>query len=309
MAGHRFGGIWTELKLDAIADYFNYYNARLRDQGFRRWYIDAFAGSGSRTISVSRGGTMFDDAPILVEEVELAGSAKRALAAYPQFHELVFIESNRGRFNDLSRLREEHPDRSITCRQGDANAALKAFFGSPPWSQQVRGRGEQRGVLFLDPYGMSVEWETLQLIASTRAVDVWYLFPLEGVGRQLAHDFSKIDEAKKRALDRIFGTAAWRTDLYSTQVQATLFDGLEERTSRSASKRQIEEYALTRLRTVFSYVSPPLPLFNDEERHLFSLVCLANPATDVARAAIKKGVDWVLKRARGASASRRTSAP
>ena len=38
--------------------------------------------------------------------------------------------------------------------------------------------------MFLDPYGMEVEWKTLQAVAATRAIDVWFLFPLAGLYRQ-----------------------------------------------------------------------------------------------------------------------------
>jgi three-Cys-motif partner protein len=36
-----------------------------------------------------------------------------------------------------------------------------------------------RAVLFLDPYGMQVEWQTIEAIAKTAAIDLWLLFPKE----------------------------------------------------------------------------------------------------------------------------------
>ncbi|MEW6074198.1 MAG: hypothetical protein AB1726_16580 [Planctomycetota bacterium] len=42
-------------------------------------------------------------------------------------------------------------------------------------------REARRKVLFLDPYGMQVEWVTIEAVAQTKAIDLWVLFPL-GVG-------------------------------------------------------------------------------------------------------------------------------
>jgi three-Cys-motif partner protein len=38
-----------------------------------------------------------------------------------------------------------------------------------------------RGVVFLDPYGLQVTWGTLAAIARTGALDIWVLFP-SGMG-------------------------------------------------------------------------------------------------------------------------------
>lgn len=139
------------------------------------------------------------------------------------------------------------------------------------------------------------------MYVSTKAVDVWYLFPLEGVCRQLAHSIDKVDAHKELALTRIFGTDAWKQDLYKTSYTPTLFDGMEASTYRSVSKAQIEAYAIERLRSAFSFVSEPMPLLNDNERHLFSLFLLANPATEAATKLIEKGARWVLNKHKQAS--------
>src|SRR3954449_6768433 len=96
---HKFGGPWTEVKLDAIADYLGFYNGVLqhtpsRERPFERWYIDAFAGSGERTDSEIRGGLFDGGGPTRTEAVTREGSARRALSINPPFHHLVFIESD-----------------------------------------------------------------------------------------------------------------------------------------------------------------------------------------------------------------------
>ena len=55
--GQRFGGAWTEVKLDAVNYYLNFYTDVLKNKPtpqnpFELWYIDAFAGSGYGASSV-----------------------------------------------------------------------------------------------------------------------------------------------------------------------------------------------------------------------------------------------------------------
>lgn len=302
--GHRFGGAWTEVKLDAVHDYLKFYTGALKNQPtpqqpFELWYIDAFAGSGSRRIDRATGG-LFEGEPLGEETVDLAGSVLRALDVDPHFKRLVFVEENRDRFRRLEEIAAAHPNRNIRPFRGEANAKLREIFGEPPWSKQRDGRGSHRAIVFLDPFGMSVKWETLNLLAETRAVDVWYLFPTSAVNRQLAGDFAKVDENKQRALDEVFGSTAWRTDIYNgRRVQGGLFDQPVATGSKGFTVDQIECYAQDRLKTIFSYVSDPLPLLNDRTSKIFSLFCMSNSASVKAIALIKKGVTSVIKKYAG----------
>jgi three-Cys-motif partner protein len=61
----------------------------------------------------------------------------------------------------------------IQIRPGDANVEIQELC-KKDWSSH-------RAVLFLDPYGMQVEWKTIEAIAATKAIDLWLLFPL-GIG-------------------------------------------------------------------------------------------------------------------------------
>jgi three-Cys-motif partner protein len=303
--GHRFGGAWTELKLDAVHYYLGFFTRVLRAQPFDLWYLDAFAGSGTRTIERETGG-LLEVAPIGGGKEELAGSVLRALAVDPPFSRHIFIEGNESRFRELEKIRTDRPETKIICRHGEANAELRNIFTTSPWSNQIAGRGKLRAVCFLDPYGMNVEWETLKLLAASRAVDVWYLFPMLAVTRQLANDIARVDEHKAAKLDAIFGTQNWRQELYDTRVFTNLFEETVTTSVRKVTLPQIEEYARERLQTLFRYVSPSLPLIADGRGQLFSLFCLSNSSSDTAIELIEKGVRATLKKF-GDAASRRMS--
>jgi three-Cys-motif partner protein len=298
-----WGGPWTELKLDAVEYYLCFYTVALKGK-FELWYIDAFAGSGEREVRAAVGG-LFDGRP--VEEVSdvLAGSAKRALAVEPQFDKLIFIEGDEVRFAALKALESAHPDRDIDCRLGDSNEALLALLKERPWSTPRPPNRGARGVLFLDPFSMTVPWQTLEAVAATKAFDVWYLFPLAATVRQLARDYHFVDEAKAASLDRIFGTTSWRQEMYQPRSQATLLDLLDT-PERSMDVHGIEAWFAERLRTIFAYVPEAIPILTPNGARLFSLFFAMANDEPRARKASENCMRSLVKKF-GAQASRRTS--
>lgn len=287
---HRFGGVWTEIKLRALTEYLEFYQRALRNQGFETWYIDAFAGTGDRHAELQQGG-IFDGGPIEHVERILDGSARKALKIDPPFSHYWFTEAHGGRAEVLRALKAEFPH-DITVRSGEANAELRTLFTSGPWTGH-RDSWKQRGVVFLDPYGMSVEWSTLELLARTKRVDIWYLFPRKAVIQQLAKDISGIDEGKRGSLSRIFGTEEWEQEFYRPQpVQGKLFEpATNSAMGRAASPEEICAYARQRLRSLFCYVSDPLPL-TVRGSDFFELYCLSNNGPAIPL--IKKGVGHVI---------------
>jgi three-Cys-motif partner protein len=59
-------------------------------------------------------------------------------------------------------LKSEFPNRAIDILNEDANAAVQRICRDTDWRSN-------RAVLFLDPYGMQVAWETLAAVAATKA--------------------------------------------------------------------------------------------------------------------------------------------
>jgi three-Cys-motif partner protein len=175
---HKFGGAWTDQKLDILEGYLGAYTTALQNAKFTKGYIDAFAGSGYR--EAKRG---FPDLSEQEPQDLLAGSARRALRVQPRFDGYVFIESHGGRRAQLEALKSEFPEQAnaIQIRGGDANQQLRDICALS-WASR-------RAVLFLDPYGMQVDWSTIEAVARTKAIDMWLLFPVGiGVNRLLKRD-------------------------------------------------------------------------------------------------------------------------
>jgi three-Cys-motif partner protein len=276
-ASQRFGGDWTEKKLSALAKYLKAYLTVFRNQ---EWcvtmYIDAFAGTGYR--EAKRGdrplsSSLFGDS-YFVEDSEavdyLDGSAAMALRLSPGFKEYHFIERDEGKYRELESLKEQYRDKnaSIHCYRDEANMFIRNLCG--------RGKaywGNHRAVLFLDPFGMDVEWITLEAIAKTEAIDTWILFPCSAVSRLLERS-GDIPEGWANRLTLMFGTDEWRSAFYEKRGRTTLF-GNNEETIRNAQPVAIGEFFIRRLSTIFpQYVPEPLPLYNSKNSPMF-MFCFA----------------------------------
>ena len=219
------------------------------------------------------------------------------MAVNPPFRHLIFIEKDARRFAALDRVRADHPQRDIRCVPGDANDEIRQIFSQGPWIEPTR-RGLQRAVVFLDPYGMSVRWDTLRFLAGTSRADVWYLFPLHAALRQLSHDHAALDPSKRAALNEVFGTSDWEDRFYKHRPAPTnLFDFADAATpSRIADPDKVEQFAAERLRTIFSFVSEPIPILTRHKLRQFSLFLLSGNSNGKAITLIKKGVAAQIKK-------------
>jgi three-Cys-motif partner protein len=270
---HEFGGHHTELKLSVIASYLNAYTKALRRIFKQLWYIDAFAGTGSRIVKHrALPATLFGDPPAPERIERLRGSAQIAIDTAPPFDALIFIEKKKSFAAALEKLKAQHPLRDIKVIQGDANKAIQKIIRETSWSTK-------RAVLFLDPYGMDVDWETLKAIARTRAIDVWYLFSLSGLYRQATVKLSKVDISKRKALDRILGSSDWEKDLYPLRPKMrTLMGDLRDIPRvRTKNVRALEAYMKKRLETIFGAVLEPLRLPREKGPQRYSLfLCISS---------------------------------
>lgn len=278
----RFGGNWTEQKLAMLEKYLNAYVTVMKKQSFfTKMYIDAFAGTGYREetgSSVFDDGGLFGDAPSSDDDDAkgyLDGSARIALKVEPGFDEYHFIERSPEKCGELEKLKLQFPGKApaIHCHNAEANAYIQDICrqGRKFWSTH-------RAVLFLDPFGMNVDWITLEAVAATSSIDVWILFPLSmGVSRLLENK-GNISEPRAQRLTKMLGTEEWRTAFYEKKAKTTLFgEGVD--TIKKADYGLIGDFFIKRLQTIFPNVSEsPLYLYNSKRNPLFMLCFAAGNA-------------------------------
>ncbi|NTV47427.1 MAG: three-Cys-motif partner protein TcmP, partial [Chlorobiales bacterium] len=204
---HSFGGNWTEKKLLCLKKYLGAYATIMNKQIFDFFYVDAFAGTGYCNPQCPNNNEdilfEFDEANEVKEYLE--GSARIALQIRPEFSQYLFIEKCRNHFVELEKLKNEFSGISekIQLVNDEANSFIRKFCEQTSWKRS-------RAVMFLDPYGMQVDWTTIQAIARTKAIDLWYLFPLgTGVNRLLKKSKKDIPESWRNKLTQTLGTSEW----------------------------------------------------------------------------------------------------
>jgi len=277
--GHQFGGEWTTAKLKVLQGYLHSYTTALKDKPtkerpFRKGYIDAFAGTGYRDAKrddetgVSSQALLLPDLADKEPQEWLDGSARIALKIEPRFDRYVFIERSAKRCTELEALKVEFPilAKDIKIRQGDANAEIQRLCRKD-WSSH-------RAVLFLDPYGMQVEWKTIEAIAATKAIDLWLLFPL-GIGvNRLLTKTGDIPPSWRKRLNLLLGTEDWYDEFYKVETTPTLFDGEQELVVK-ATMETIGRTFNRRLQEIFAgVVEEPGVLRNSANNPLY-LLCFA----------------------------------
>ena len=259
----KFGGNWTEEKLNIFTSYLDAYLIALQNQKFKKVYIDAFAGTGE--IETSDG------------EQYLVGSAKRALAADKKFDQYFFIEEDEKKAAELREMVNTefpHLTRIVTIYCEDANEKLAQIIRDVDWRFN-------RGLLFLDPYATQVNWTTLETVAKTKSIDVWYLFPFSALNRMLPKNGRY--ETWEGCIDRLLGDSGWQTEFYKEDPQMSLFDFLPDAEAPDSGRRKIKDanpehikaYIISRLETIFPCVSKHPRIFRNSRNSPMFLFCFA----------------------------------
>lgn len=271
MAGQKFGGKHTEQKLVSLEEYLRAYTTALRSQGFRLVFFDGFAGTGD--IEVGSGGASLFSGEDYRPFIE--GSAQRALRLKESFDEYVFVEKSSSKVSELEALKVQFAEISdrirIIC--GDSNIELKRFCADQNWART-------RAVVFLDPFGNQVEWNTIVEVANTKAIDLWYLFPAGlGVHRQISRG-GTVDKTHEASLDSLMGAADWRTEFISSDVSPDLFEVSRTVPRKTATPDSITRFMIKRMKGVFEggVLDQWLPL-GSRGVHMYSLIfAWANPS-------------------------------
>lgn len=293
MPTQEFGGDWTQQKLQILDNYLAAYckifQTNPRARHFDTIYVDAFAGSGLIQQSVNREveEQLFSEF-VKPDAIEfLKGSATRAVQ-HP-FTRYVFIEKSETRVAELEKLKAlSTAGPRISIRKGDANSKLESFVAATDWKKT-------RAVVFLDPYGMQVNWNTIAMLGETKAVDVWFLFPLGQAVMRLLQKRCEPPPEWQQALDRIFGTHDWYSRFYRTEKEADLFEEDVISTHRVADSNAVAAYMIERLETAFHAVAKkPGILCNSQNVPLY-LFCFASANPKGAPTALKIAND-LLKR-------------
>ena len=225
-----------------------YQNALKNQPYLQTHYVDAFAGTGK--IPLKSNGIelqLWDDEqgdPTEDSDNFITGSTRLALEIEPPFESYTFVEKSRSKFQELSDTFETHRHlNKISFKKGDANSEVSNFC------KQMRT--SDRAIIFLDPFGSQVEWNTIEKIAATEKVDLWYLFP-SGVSvfRQISNK-GTVDPTHVAAIDRIYGTTDWREEFLKPRFSTDLFGNGILKHEKVVTAEIAADFMIERLKKVF----------------------------------------------------------
>lgn len=287
--GEDIIGRWSEEKLDLLAKYLKAYSVIMTEQK-KSWlrayyYVDAFAGSVRPLAKASKQQNVenYQQAlPFLpnnrrsITEEErryIDGSPLRALQTEPRFDGYWFIDVSPRRVERVQGLSEEFPDCVIDVHRGNCNEVLCNEI-----VPQLLYASKQRAFVFLDPYGLQVDWETVRELANTRTCDIFVNFSVMGVTRLLPRDQTPEPEVIEQ-LNKVMGSTDWITQIYQEPpaTQLDIFGNPAESTlSRDTIRAEwLVSLYTQHLRDLFPHVSNPVLMRNSTNSVLYAL-CLAS---------------------------------
>ncbi len=267
-------GPWAKEKLACLEKYLQAYTKILRKQKFKGYfYVDAFAGPGSLKVRKQESDpaqqSLLEIAAYAADDPDkeqyIAGSPRIALEIRYPFTDYVFIEKDEVRIGELRALKQESevPEKRIHIRTGDCNNYLRGLLR--------RNHGQWRhwrGVVFLDPFGMQVPWDTIAALGETKAIEVFINFPVGMAVQRLLKRRGDFNGKERNRLDRYFGTGEWFDLLY--QKHEGLF-GESVVKDTNAGDTLVKWYR-KRLKEAFGYVSSAREIQSQTGRPLYYLI-------------------------------------
>ena len=210
------------------------------------------------------------------EREYIAGSPKVALEIAHQFTDYVFVEKDEDRIEELSALKETHETTTrVHIRNEDCNEYLRQFL-----NRSSRLWRRMRGVVFLDPFGMQVPWDTIAALGRTKRIEVFINFPVSMAIQRRLPRTGKFTKGHREELNRYFGTTEWFDVVYDSH------EGLlgQQVTKRQNASHDLVRWYRNRLRDVFGYVSAAREMRSQTGRPLYYLI-FAGPNETGARIA------------------------
>jgi three-Cys-motif partner protein len=271
----NFGGDWTAQKIEIVVEYAKAYLGIMKTRKFwKLLYFDGFAGSGF----------IVKDDKYDKEDIDvIEGAARRILAVNDpgSFDLYYFVEKDKKNAkllsDDIKRSFPEKDKKAFVVTE-DCNKKLKdlaAFLESP--------KGKNYKVLaFVDPFGMQVEWNSLQALKGL-GVDLWILIPLGmGVNRLLTKD-GKIEPTWSLRLQSFLGMMEHEI-FEAFYEEHPIMDLFGENTAQIKKDNAIEiagKLYREKLQQIFKFVSKPFLMANAKNSLMYHFILGSNNQTAV----------------------------
>lgn len=248
-------GNWSQIKLEIVEKYGGAYTKALAGTpNLKKFYIDAFSGAG---VHVAKGTRT------LVE-----GSPVRALKITPPFDGYYFIDLDADKTDFLRAMCGDRRD--VEIHTGDANVYLTHTI-----LPKIQYKKFTRALCLLDPYGLDLNWNVMQLAGQSKAVDMFLNFPVMDMNRNaIWRNPDRIPQSGIDRMSRFWGDESWREAAYGESPQGNLFGAEMVKQDNDQIVAAFRE-RLTKI-AGFDYVADPLPMRNTRKAIVYYLF-LASP--------------------------------
>lgn len=263
---NQFGGDWTEQKIEMVVLYTKAYLTIMNKYPqFKTIYFDGFAGSGDINREEENEIDTIKGAAIRILEID-----------NPKTFDLYyFVELEETNKDDLEKvINDKFPTRkkAVVCEDCNVKLTSMADF-------LVKNKNH-RVLAFIDPYGMSVNWSTIEKLKNL-GIDMWILVPTGiGVNRMLKVD-GKISDAWLEKLEKFLGISRdeIKKKFYKEQTVNTLFgqETIIEKEKNTIVK--IGKLYRERLNGIFKFVSESYVMKNSTNSIMYHFMMATNNPT------------------------------
>jgi three-Cys-motif partner protein len=283
--GDDWGGPWTEKKLQAFSKYVSAYLNIMKN--FPYWetiYFDGFAGSGTKDKEIKTD--LYIQLQITEEEEKTyKGAAERVLTLQDDlaFDFYYFIDKKEESLLKLKDKLKGFEGKKIEYRSGDANKWIREL------AKALKTK-EYAALVFLDPFGMQIDWSSIEELKGTRS-DVWILVPTGVIVNRLLDKAAELKYIDK--LESFFGMTEQeiKAIFYKQEVKTTLFGDEESIIKIGKPIEMIAKIYAQRMKTIWKHVTEePLVLKNRNGVPIFHFVFASNNenALKIAKQIIQK---------------------
>jgi three-Cys-motif partner protein len=262
---NNFGGFWTKQKISIFLKYLKAYLDIMNKHHFKIIYFDGFAGCGTID-SDENSGQLIDSVAIEVLSIQ-----------HTKIFDIYYlVDLSENKVKELKKIvKERFPLKTgINVVHSDCNKKLIGM------AEYLKKNKNHRALAFIDPFGMAVNWSSLEACKGY-GIDMWILVPTGiGVNRLLTKSGNISDNWLKK-LEMFLGIerSEIKNYFYKEQNVHTLF-GIETTINKEQDAiKKIADLYCERLKGVWKYVSNPMPLKNNTGSIMYHFVLATNNAS------------------------------
>jgi three-Cys-motif partner protein len=265
MSNNKFGGSWTEIKIEILETYAKQFLKVFKNQPSQKLlYFDGFAGSGDIEVDIRD-----EDEKHVIE-----GAATRIIKIDKprRFDIYYFVEKKRALAEELDKkLKQDFPDQKCFVVPEDCN--IKLIDLANKFLKTSKGKG-YKVLGFIDPKGMQLEWSSLESLRGL-PIDLWILNPTSGANRLLTRN-KEIEHSWLNRLKLFLGLNEAEIISHFYSKQNNLFGDTTLIKQSDPINKLHDLYAKRIAGNIFKYVSNPKVLRNNSGSPLFHFFMATN---------------------------------